>query len=154
MVATGVFVPRVSCNCLLPLWKNLQNQQLDLTQVPMKLWLLFWDPGRCEILWAPFTSEVCIFPSPLVASKSKLHWHIQKQRHYFVNKGPSSQGYGFSSGHVWMWELDCGESWVPKLMLLNCGVGEDSWESLGLQGDPTSPFWRRSALGFLWKEWC
>ena len=41
-----------------------------------------------------------------------------------------------------------------ELMLLNCGVGEDSWESLGLQGDPTSPFWRRSALGFLWKEWC
>ena len=39
-------------------------------------------------------------------------------------------------------------------MLLNCGVREDSWESLGLQGDPTSPFWRRSALGFLWKEWC
>ena len=39
-------------------------------------------------------------------------------------------------------------------MLLNCGVGEDCWESLGLQGDPTSPFWRRSALGFLWKEWC
>ena len=32
--------------------------------------------------------------------------HIQKQRHYFANKGPSSQGYGFSSGHVWMWELD------------------------------------------------
>ena len=28
--------------------------------------------------------------------------HIQKQRHYFANKGPSSQGYGFSSGHVWM----------------------------------------------------
>ena len=38
-------------------------------------------------------------------------------------------------------------------MLLNCGVGEDSWESLGLQGDPTSPFWRRSVLGFLCKEW-
>ena len=41
-----------------------------------------------------------------------------------------------------------------ELMLLNCGVGEDSWESLGLQGDPTSPFWRRSALGVLWREWC
>ena len=39
-------------------------------------------------------------------------------------------------------------------MLLNCGVGEDTWESLGLQGDPTSPFWRRSNLGFLWREWC
>ena len=33
---------------------------------------------------------------------------------YFANKGPSSQGYGFSSGHVWMLELDCEESWVPK----------------------------------------
>ena len=40
--------------------------------------------------------------------------HIKKQRHYFVNKGPSSQGYGFSSGHVWMWELDCEESWASK----------------------------------------
>ena len=37
------------------------------------------------------------------------------------------------------WELDYKESWAPKLMLLNCGVGEDSWESLRLQGDPTSP---------------
>ena len=32
--------------------------------------------------------------------------HIEKQRHYFVNKGPSSQGCGFSSGHVWMWRTD------------------------------------------------
>ena len=40
--------------------------------------------------------------------------HIKKQRHHFVNKGPSCQGYGFSSGHVWMWELECEESWVPK----------------------------------------
>ena len=39
---------------------------------------------------------------------------IKKQRHYFANKGPSSQGYGFSSGHVWMWELDYKESWAPK----------------------------------------
>ena len=36
--------------------------------------------------------------------------HIKKKRHYFVNKGPSSQGYGFSSSHVWMWELDYKES--------------------------------------------
>ena len=39
---------------------------------------------------------------------------ILKSRDYFVNKGPSSQGYGFSSGHVWMWELDYKESWAPK----------------------------------------
>ena len=36
---------------------------------------------------------------------------LKKQRHYFTNKGPSSQGYGFSSSHVWMWELDQKESW-------------------------------------------
>ena len=40
--------------------------------------------------------------------------HIQKQRHYFANKGPSSQSYGFSSNHVWMWELDYKESWALK----------------------------------------
>ena len=40
--------------------------------------------------------------------------HIKKQRHYFASKGPSSQGYGFSSGHVWMWELDYEESGAPK----------------------------------------
>ena len=41
-----------------------------------------------------------------------------------------------------------------ELMLLNCGVGEDSWEFLGLQGDPAGPFWRRSVLLVLWKDWC
>ena len=40
--------------------------------------------------------------------------HIKKQRHYFANKGPSSQSNGFSSSLVWMWELDYKESWVPK----------------------------------------
>ena len=40
--------------------------------------------------------------------------NILKSRDCFANKGPSSQGYGFSSSHVWMWELDCEESWVPK----------------------------------------
>ena len=40
--------------------------------------------------------------------------HIKKQRHYFTNKGPSSQSYGFSSSHVWMWELDNKESWALK----------------------------------------
>ena len=45
---------------------------------------------------------------------SNLDSNIQKQRCYFANKGPSSQSYGFSSSHVWMWELDHKESWVVK----------------------------------------
>ena len=47
---------------------------------------------------------------PWKKSYDKLRQHAKKQRHYFANKGPSSQGYGFSSNHVWMWELDCEES--------------------------------------------
>ena len=67
--------------------------------------------------------------------------YIKKQRHYFANKSPSSQGSGFSSSYVWMWELDYKESWAPKnWCFLICGVGEDSWESLGLQGfQPVNP---------------
>ena len=45
---------------------------------------------------------------------SDLRQHIEKQRNYFVNKGLSSQGYGFSGSHVWMWELDYKESWTLK----------------------------------------
>ena len=40
--------------------------------------------------------------------------HIKKQRHYFANKGPPSQSFGFSSNHVWMWELDYKEGWAPS----------------------------------------
>ena len=47
-------------------------------------------------------------------SYEKPRQSVEKQRHYFANKGPSSQGYGFSSSHIWMWELDGEESWVPK----------------------------------------
>ena len=52
--------------------------------------------------------------TPWKESYDQPRQHIEKQRHYFVNKGPSSQGYGFSSGHVWMWELNYKESWAPK----------------------------------------
>ena len=52
--------------------------------------------------------------APCKDSYDQPRQHIKKQRHFFANKGPSSQGYGFSSGHVWMWELDYKESWAPK----------------------------------------
>ena len=52
--------------------------------------------------------------TPWKRSYDQPRQHIKKQRHYFANKGPSSQGYGFSSDHVWMWELDDKESWAPK----------------------------------------
>ena len=52
--------------------------------------------------------------APWKKSSDQPRQHIRKQRHYFANRGPSSQGYGFSSGHVCMWELDYKESWVQK----------------------------------------
>ena len=51
---------------------------------------------------------------PWKESYDQPRQHIKKQRHYFANKGPSSQVYGFSSSHVWMWELDHKESWALK----------------------------------------
>ena len=91
--------------------------------------------------------------TPWKESYDQPRQHIKKPRHYFGNKDPSSQGHGFSSGHAWMW-VGLWRKLSTELMLFNCSVGEDSWESLGLQGDPTSPFCRRSALRFLWREWC
>ena len=52
--------------------------------------------------------------APWKKSYDQPRQHIKKQRHYFANKGPSSQSFGFSSSHVWMWELDHKERWAPK----------------------------------------
>ena len=75
------------------------------------LTLFFWAPTSLQMVTAAmklkdaYSLEGKLWPT---------RQHIKKQRHYFVNKGPSSQGCGFSSGHVWMWELDYKESWTQK----------------------------------------
>ena len=51
---------------------------------------------------------------PWKKSYDQPRQHIKKQKHYFVDKGLSSQSYGFSSSHVWMWDLDHKESWALK----------------------------------------
>ena len=63
---------------------------------------------QCQNLfsWAPKSLQMVTAAMKLKDLKEKLQ-HIKNQRHYFVNKGSSSQNYGFSSTHVWMWELDC-----------------------------------------------
>ena len=60
---------------------------------------IFWAPKSLQMVTAAMKlKDAC----SLEESYDQLQQYIQKQRHYFVNKGPSSQGYGFSSGHVWM----------------------------------------------------
>ena len=62
-------------------------------------------------------------------SYDKPRQHIKKQRHYFIDKGPHSQSYGFSSSHVWMRELDDKESWVPKNWCFQTVILEKTLES-------------------------
>ena len=67
--------------------------------------------------------------TPWKESYDQPRQHIKKQRHYFANWGPSSQGYGFPSSHVWMWELDCEEGWAPKNWCFGTGVLKKTLES-------------------------
>ena len=74
--------------------------------------------------------------------------HIIKQRHYFANKGPFSQSYGFSSSHVWMWELDNKKSWAPK----SCAFELWCWRRL-LRVPWTSRRSNQSILKEISPEW-
>ena len=60
------------------------------------------------------TAAMKLEDTPWKESYDQPRQHIKKQGHYLANKDLSSQGYGFSSGHVWMWELDCEENWMLK----------------------------------------
>ena len=69
--------------------------------------LLSWAPKSLQMVAAAMKLKDV---TPWKKSYGQPREHIIKQRHYFANKGPSSQGYGFASSHVWMLELDCEES--------------------------------------------
>ena len=73
---------------------------------------LFWRaPKSLQMVTAAMKlKDACSLEEKLWSNRQ----HIKKQRHCFTNKGPSNQSYGFSSSHVWMWELDYKESWAPK----------------------------------------
>ena len=113
--------------------------------------------------------------TPWKESYDQPRQHIKKQRHYFTNKGPSSQGYGFSSGHVWMWELDYKESWAPKnwcfwtvvlektlVSPLDCkeiqpvhSKGDQSWVFIGRTDAEIPILWPPHAKSWLiGKDWC
>ena len=74
--------------------------------------LHFWGlQNHCRWWLQPWNLKML---TPWKKSYDQHRQQIKKQRHYFATKGPSSQGYDFPSGHVWMWELDCEESWAPN----------------------------------------
>ena len=65
--------------------------------------------NHCRWLLHPWNEKTL---TPWKESYDQSRQHIKKQSYYFANKGPSNQSYGFFSSHVWMWELDCKESWA------------------------------------------
>ena len=85
----------------------------------------------------------------------KSYDQSRQHRCYFVNKGPSSQGYGFSSSHVWMWELDYKESWALKNWCFWTVVLAKTLESpLDCKEiQPVHPG-GKSILNIHWKDWC
>ena len=93
--------------------------------------------------------------TPWKESYDQTRQHGKKQRHYFFHKGPFSQGYGFSSSHVWMCELDYKESWWQKNWCFWKVVLEKTHKSpLDFKEiQPVHPK-RRSVLGVHWKDWC
>ena len=90
-------------------------------------WLYFSGlQNHCRWWLQPWNKKML---TPWKESYDQPRQCIKKQRYYFANKGPSSQGYGFSSGHVWMWELDYKESWAPKNLCFWSVVLEKTLES-------------------------
>ena len=82
---------------------------------------------HCRWWLQPWTWKML---DPWKKSYDQPRQHIKNQRYYFANKGPSSQSCGFSSGHVWTWELDHKESWEPKNWCFWTVVLEKTLESL------------------------
>ena len=78
--------------------------------------LFSWAPKSLQMVTVAMKlKDACSLEEKLwLKSYDQPRQHIKKQRYYFANKGPSSQSYGFSSSHVWMWDLDYKESWAPK----------------------------------------
>ena len=85
----------------------ITSWQINKEQWKQWLTLFFWAPKSLQMVTADMKLQDAF---SLEENYDQSRQHIKKQRHYFANKGPSSQGYGFSSGHVQTWELDYKES--------------------------------------------
>ena len=91
--------------------------------------------------------------TPWKESYNQPRQHIEQQRHYFANKDLSSQGYGFSCGHVWMWELDYEESWAPKNWCFWTVVLEKSLESPWTARRSNQSILKEISAGCSWNVW-
>ena len=110
-----------------------------------KQWQTFfsWAPKSLHMVAAAMKLKKTL--APWKKSYDQRRQCIKKQRHYFSDKGPSSQSYGISSSHIWMWELDYKESWAPKNWCFWTVVLEKTLESpLDCKIQPVHPIGDKS----------
>ena len=109
-------------------WRNNGNSDRPFSRAPKSLWTVTAAMKLRQLLLGrrAITNLDC----------------VKKQRHHFANKGPSSQSYGFSSSHVWMWELDHKEGWAPKNWCFWTVVLD--WLSVNSEGNQSWIFFRRT----------
>ena len=146
-----VFIPVVSPVWHASVWHNCSfSNYISTALSDLDDWDLIFSLGLVCFSWSNIWTAFETYEwSHSVVSVSAFQYAITLPTKVHLGKamGFPVVMYGWESWTVKKAEhrrIDAFELWC----------GEDSRESLGLQGDPTSPFWRRSALGFLWKEWC
>ena len=116
-------------------WTQLSNgiELRIMTSSPISSWQINGEKmetvADCIFLRSHITADGDCSHEIKDACYEKTRQIIIKHRHHFANKGPSSQIYGFSSSHVWMWELDHKEVWVPKNWFFQTVVLEITLES-------------------------
>ena len=96
--------------------KSMASSPITSWQIDAEKWkqwqtFFSWLQNHCRWWLQPWNQKML---APWKKSYDQHTQPIKKQRHYFADKGPSSQSYGFSNSYVWMWELDYKESWAPK----------------------------------------
>ena len=90
----------------------------------------------------------------LRSTLSNFGQHIKKQRHYFADKGLSTQSYGFPSSRVWIWELDYKESWAWRIDAFELWCWRRVLRVPWTARRSNRPSWRKSVLNIHWKDWC
>ena len=114
---------KVPLSCLVPFFLSLLNSPFS---APFSLFIpsvnIEWEPAdlfkqaakiQCPKYYSPLHGSLPWF-SEVACITQWRYESCYAGPHYFANKGPYIQSCGFSSGHIWMWELDCEESWVLK----------------------------------------
>ena len=133
---------------------NMSNHHGSMSLSPFSLFSSDVDMNKLEM------DDGSSFTIMVILLIAKVHQTLQDCSNCSAqwtpvnNKGPSSQGCGFSSGHVWMWELDYEESWAPKNWCFWTVVLEKTLRVPWAARRSNQSILKEISPGWTWKEWC